>query len=169
MSLLPGPDGVFREERARPVGASPEVLWSCVAELGGEPGWYAANALWAVRSRLDRLLGGPGLRGRPDRPLRVGDPVDGWRVHSLEEGVALTLASEHRMPGYALMTYEVVAGAGPDSSVLVHRVEWHPDGLRGRLMWWLELPAHVPVMSSMVRGLGRAAEQGHAATVGARG
>jgi hypothetical protein len=160
MTLLPGPDGVFRERRARVVAAPPEVLWSCVADLGGEPGWYAANGLWAVRGLLDRLVGGPGMRGRPDRPLRVGDPVDAWRVQGIDEGRALTLRSEHRMPGRALLTHEVSGRAeDPDRSLLVQRLEWHPDGLRGRLLWWSELPAHVLVMSAMVRNLGREAER----------
>ena len=50
------------------------MTWSCVADLGAAPGWYAANHLWAARGRVDRWLGGPGLRGRPDRELRVAGP-----------------------------------------------------------------------------------------------
>lgn len=168
MTLLPDRDGVFRERRTREVAAPPDILWSCLADLGGEPGWYAANRLWAFRHLLDRLVGGPGLRGRPDRPLQSGDPVDGWRVDDMEEGRALTLRSEHRMPGTALLTHEVLArhdDAGRSRSMLVQRLEWRPDGLPGRLLWWSELPAHVPVMSAMVRGIGREAER-RAALVG---
>lgn len=169
MTLLPDADGVFRERRTRQVGAPPQVVWSCVADLGGEPGWYAANRLWAARHLLDRLLGGPGRRGRPDRPLRVGDAVDGWRVGQVEEGRMLTLVSEHRMPGTAVLTHEVRGAddAGPGRCVLEQRLDWHPDGLRGRLLWWLELPGHVPVMAAMARNLARAAERRQAALVAA--
>lgn len=60
MSVLPDGDGVFRERRTREVDASAEVLWSCVADLGSAPGWYAANRLWAFRHLVDGLVGGPG-------------------------------------------------------------------------------------------------------------
>lgn len=159
MSLLPDADGVFRERRTREVDASAEVLWSCVADLGGAPGWYAANRLWAVRHLVDGLVGGPGKRGRPDRPLRRGDPVDGWRVDDVQEGRSLTLRSEHRMPGHALLTHEVLTPVDGAGALLLQRLEWHPRGWAGRLMWWLELPAHVAVMSAMVRNLGRAASR----------
>lgn len=178
MSLLPGRDGVFRERRVLRVDAPVEVTWSCVADLGAAPGWYAANHLWAARGRVDRWLGGPGLRGRPDRDLRVGDPVDGWRVHDMLPGRSLTLVSEHRMPGSAWLTHEVgaaavgaaqrgssrgvaSAGAGPrgPGSVLEQRLEWHPRGWPGRLQWWSELPAHVLVMRAMVRRMAAEAER----------
>ncbi|WP_134771994.1 DUF2867 domain-containing protein [Ornithinimicrobium flavum] len=68
MRVLPGPDGAFRERRARTVEAPAEVAWTCVADLGGEPGWYAVDAAWRLRGVLDRALGGPGNRG--DRTAR---------------------------------------------------------------------------------------------------
>ncbi|SOC58398.1 DUF2867 domain-containing protein [Ornithinimicrobium cerasi] len=159
MTLLPDRDGVFRERRTVRVDAPVDVTWSCIADLGGAPGWYAANRLWALRGRVDRLLGGPGLRSRPDRALRTGDAVDGWRVHDIRHGRSLTLRSEQRMPGRAFLTHEAVAAPDGPTSVLEQRLEWHPDGWRGRLMWWLELPAHVLVMRAMVRGMGAAAER----------
>lgn len=131
MSVLPDGDGVFRERRTREVDASAEVLWSCVADLGSAPGWYAANRLWAFRHLVDGLVGGPGRRGRPDRPLRRGDPVDGWRVHDVQEGRSLTRRSEHRMPGHALLTYDVLTPVDGAGALLRQRLEWHPPGVGG--------------------------------------
>ena len=163
MTVLPDADGVFRERRTARVDAPAAVTWSCVADLGGEPGWYAVNRLWALRGRIDSVLGGPGLRGRPARELRPGDPVDGWRVESVRPGRALVLVSEHVLPGWARLEHEVQpAGTG---SLLVQRLAWHPRGRVGRLFWRLELLLHAVVMRAMVRGMAReAARRGRGAT-----
>jgi len=43
----------------------------------GRSGYYAANWLWRLRGRMDRLIGGPGLRrGRRDpEHLAYGEAV----------------------------------------------------------------------------------------------
>lgn len=159
--LTSDPDGVFRERRERAVRAPAATTWTCVADLGGDPGWYAANRLWWVRGLLDRALGGPGNRGRPSGSLGPGDPVDGWRVEEVEQGHSLTLVSEHRMPGTARMTYEVRVSGTPDAggSELVQRLAFHPRGRLGRLFWWAELPMHTVVMGAMVGRMAREAER----------
>ena len=152
--------GVVHERRVLPVEAPPEVVWSCVADLGAEPGWYAATGLWRLRFLLDGMLGGPGRRPRPDRPLRQGDPVEGWVVSAVEPGSALTLTSQLRMPGTAVLRHEV--SPDPDDrsrSRLLQDLTWGPDGAAGRLLWAVELPAHVVVMRAMVRGMAREAER----------
>ncbi|MFC5039656.1 DUF2867 domain-containing protein [Ornithinimicrobium kibberense] len=125
------------------------------ASPGAGLGW----CLWQVRGvLLDRVVGGPGNRGRPDRELRVDDPVDGWRVETVEPGRSLTLVSEQRMPGTARMTYEVHDSQGPDTdrSRLVQRLEFRPDGRLGQTFWWVELPAHKVIFRAMlVRMAGR--------------
>ncbi|MGC5585154.1 DUF2867 domain-containing protein [Ornithinimicrobium sp. W1665] len=159
--LTPDADGAFRERRERPVDAPATTTWTCVADLGGDPGWYAASRLWWVRGVLDRAVGGPGNRGRPDRELGVGDPVDGWRVEAVDPGRRLTLVSEQRMPGTARMTYEVdtpeAAGAG--RSRLVQRLEFHPVGRAGQAFWWAELPAHKIVFRAMLARMAGEAER----------
>ena len=62
-----------------------------------------------LRGGMDRLVGGVGLRrGRrhPDR-LRVGDPLDFWRVEALEPGHLLRLRAEMRLPGEAWLEWTV--------------------------------------------------------------
>lgn len=166
IGLLPDPDGAFRERRARDVDGPATTTWTCVADLGGEPGWYAANRLWWFRGLLDSAMGGPGNRGRPARELRAGDPVDGWRVEAVDRGRSLTLVSEHRMPGTARMTYEVQTSGSPvtGSSRLVQRLEFHPDGRAGTLFWWAELPMHKVVMGAMVARMVVEAERRAAAS-----
>lgn len=44
------------------VPASPEALWKVIEGIGGEHGWYSFPLAWAVRGRLDRIVGGVGLR-----------------------------------------------------------------------------------------------------------
>jgi hypothetical protein len=54
----------LREQRCR---ATPERLWRVVEGIGGEQGWYSFPLAWSVRGRLDRIVGGVGLRrGRRD-------------------------------------------------------------------------------------------------------
>lgn len=152
--------GVVHERRVLPVRAPRAVTWACVADLGGEPGWYAATWLWRLRFLLDGALGGPGRRTRPDRALRPGDPVDGWEVSAVAPGRALTLTSRLRMPGTAVLRHEVLPDPGDASrSQLVQDLGWRPDGLPGRLLWVVELPAHVVVMRAMLRGMAREAER----------
>lgn len=162
--------GVVHERRAVRVAAPAPLAWQCVADLGGPRGWYAANTLWRLRFRLDGLLGGPGRRPRPDRPLRVGDAVDGWVVSQVDPGRRLGLTSELRMPGTAVLTYEVVGDEGPGGGcVLVQHLHWRPRGVAGRVLWAAELPAHVLVLRAMLRGTAREAERRAAGAHRARG
>jgi hypothetical protein len=53
---------VFTDERSKLSLASVEALWSVIAGIGGENGWYSTPILWAIRGWADRLIGGVGLR-----------------------------------------------------------------------------------------------------------
>lgn len=149
----------MHERRVRLVAAPPHVVWDRVDGIGGEQGWYGADTLWRARLLLDRALGGPGARGRPARPLQVGDPVDAWDVAEVEPGRRLALRSRFRLPGTAELTYEVLDVGRPGTTLLVQHLRWVPDGLAGRALWALELPGHVVVMRAMLDGLARAAER----------
>jgi hypothetical protein len=152
--------GVVHERRELCVAAPPSVAWECVADLGGPQGWYAADRLWRLRFSVDGLLGGPGRRPRPHRPLRVGDAVDGWVVSEVDVGRALSLTSQLRMPGTAVLRYEVVPDpASGTRCLLVQRLRWRPRGLAGRLLWAVELPAHVLVLRAMLGGAAAEAER----------
>lgn len=164
------------EHRTRVVRASAARTWTVVEGVGGPAGWYAFTRLWRVRAALDRLAGGPGMRGRPDRPLRTGDVVDFWVVEAITPGRSLTLRAQMRMPGTARMTLTVTpdeAGDVPHPSdtdstdtastadcELEQVITFVPRGIPGRLYWSTQLPAHRVVFAAMLRGMARAAERG---------
>ncbi|MDZ4827591.1 MAG: DUF2867 domain-containing protein, partial [Actinomycetota bacterium] len=80
------------ECRARASTSAPAAdVFAVVCGIGGKRGWYVAEPLWSLRGGLDLLVGGIGLRrGRrhPDA-VRVGDPLDFWRVEAFEPGRGL--------------------------------------------------------------------------------
>ena len=151
------------EHRARSVAAPLPVVWETVLAIGGPGGWGTFEPAWRLRGRLDQVVGGPGMRGRPRRQLLVGDAVDLWCVDELSSGESLVLRSEARMPGTAWMRLQVMP-LSADRTLLTQDVIFEPGGpfgLPGRLMWFAELGAHKAVFASMVRDLARAAEQEH--------
>lgn len=144
---------VLQDVQEVEVAAPPEVVEAVVCGIGGDRGWPAGGWLWSVRGWMDRLAGGIGMRrGRrhPDR-LRVGDPVDFWRVEALEPGRLLRLRAEMRLPGEAWLEWRIEPrGAG---SVLHQRALFHPRGLAGRLYWVAVAPFHRLVFRPMAERL----------------
>jgi hypothetical protein len=158
------PSRAITEHRARPVAAPAGVVWDTVMSVGGPGGWGLLDPAWRLRGRLDEAVGGPGMRGRPRRRLKVGDAVDLWRVEELTPGEALVLRTEARMPGTAWMRLQVMP-LSAERTLLTQDVLFEPGGplgIPGRLMWFAELPGHKLVFASMVRDLARDAERRHA-------
>ncbi|MGX7826130.1 DUF2867 domain-containing protein [Actinokineospora sp. 24-640] len=157
----PGPPaadtpGVITSVRRLPVRAEPDALWRVITELGGQHGWHTIPGAFTARGALDHVLGGVGLhRGRPEE-LAPGDTVDSWTVVARAEH-ALTLVADLRMPGTAWLRLAALPGPTPEASVLEQTVTFAPDGLRGRLYWHLQKPAHELVFGTMAHGIARAA------------
>ena len=93
--LTPDADGAFRERRERAVDAPAATTWTCVADLGGDPGWYAANRLWQVRGVLDRA--------RTDDALTV---VAGGTADDSEGYFVRPTVIEGTDPGHEVFTTE---------------------------------------------------------------
>lgn len=151
---------LYTDLRSRPVQAGPATLWEVVEGIGGDNGWYSFPLAWAARGRLDRLVGGVGLRrGRRDaRRLRVGDSLDFWRVEEIEPGRLLRLRAEMRLPGLAWL--ELCVDRDADGTTRYRqRALFHPRGLAGHLYWWGVSPAHALVFGGMARNIARAAER----------
>jgi uncharacterized protein YbjT (DUF2867 family) len=138
--------------------ASAENLWRVVASIGGDTGYYFANPLWRLRGLMDRLAGGPGLRRGRRHPsdVRVGDTLDFWRVVSLEPGRRLTLLAEMRLPGAAVLEFEILPG--DRTSRLVMTARFHPAGLPGLLYWYALAVAHRQIFRRMPAAMARRAE-----------
>jgi uncharacterized protein YbjT (DUF2867 family) len=151
-------EGMLLERHVRQVDAPPHVVFQTCCALGGENGWPAGNLLWQLRGMLDRVVGGVGMRRgrRHPRELRVGDPVDFWRVEALEPDRLLRLRSEMRLDGHAWLQFTVrPEGAG---SRLEQTAFFDPHGLLGLLYWYSVLPFHLFVFPGMIRTLKLRAE-----------
>lgn len=151
-------EGMFLDRRVRSVKASPEQVFDAICSLGGEEGWPAGNALWQLRGLMDRAVGGVGMRRgrRHPRELRVGDPLDFWRVEALEAPNLLRLRAEMKLPGRAWLQFEV----RPDErgSRVEQTAFFEPRGVLGHLYWYLVIPFHRFVFPGLVNSLKARAE-----------
>ena len=147
------------DSRTVEVARAPLEAFRPVEEIGGDVGWYYGTWLWQVRGFLDLLVGGPGLRrGRRDpHALRVGEPLDFWRVEAIERGRLLRLRAEMKVPGRAWLQFEVVDG--DHGSVIRQTAIFEPHGLAGLLYWYALFPIHRLIFAGMLRGIARAAKE----------
>ena len=152
--------GMIVERRQRLVQASPEAVYRAFTSLGGDRGWLYADGLWRWRGRLDRLVGGVGLRRGRRHPgqLRVGDALDFWRVEAVVPQRSLRLRAEMKLPGRAWLEFE--AAAQGDGTTLLRQTAWFaPKGLSGVLYWYLLYPIHRAIFAGLLGALARQAEQ----------
>jgi hypothetical protein len=112
------------------------ALWRTVASLGGDRGDHFLNGPWQVRGCIDRLSDGMGRRQRRrhDGNPAVGDEIDFWRVFAVEPGHRLTLLAEMKLPGTAMVEYEVRA-LDEQRSPRVVTAYSHPAGAPGLACW----------------------------------
>lgn len=139
------------------VDVAPAVAFRPIQRIGGDAGWYAWNWLWQVRGWLDLLLGGVGMRRGRTSPttIRVGDPIDFWRVETFEPDHLLRLAAEMKVPGRAWLEFEVTGDA--TTSTIRQTATFDPVGLFGRAYWYALAPLHQLVFGGMLRGIAAAA------------
>lgn len=139
-----------RGERVeRTCEASAEAVWGVVSAIGGANGWYYANPLWNLRGLLDRFAGGVGRRRGRRHPseVRIGDALDFWRVVGVEPGRRLTLLAEMKLPGIAILEFEVApAGTG---ARIVTSAHFHPAGAAGLLYWYALWPIHKRIFAGL--------------------
>jgi uncharacterized protein YbjT (DUF2867 family) len=152
-------EGMFVNYRRVEVAAPPGSAFSKVQSLGGENGWLYWNPVWKLRGWFDRLLGGPGLRGRisvhpadrlPDGQLRVADVIDFYRVEHITDDT-LRMHAELKAPGEGWMEWKVTPYAG--GTLLEQTAFFMPKGLLGFLYWYLLNPFHRAVFDGLVRAL----------------
>lgn len=151
----------FEDRHEIHVDATPQEVFRAVCRIGGGNGWYAGDVMWRIRGFLDRLAGGPGLRrGRNDpEEIAYGDALDFWRVTGLEENRHLALRAEMKLPGEALLSFDIVSSDHEDGRTkLVQTACFQPRGLFGLLYWYAVLPFHGFVFRGMLEGIRREAE-----------
>jgi hypothetical protein len=144
---------LYEDVREVDTTASADDVWTAIERIGGDQGYYAADALWHTRGLFDRLVGGVGLRrGRRDPAhLEVGDAVDFWRVEERREGRLLRLRAEMRMPGRAWLEFTITPSAA--GCHVRQRAVFLPTGLAGHAYWWSVAPFHAFVFPVMLRGI----------------
>ena len=81
--------------------------------------------------------------------LRVGDPLDFWRIADVKEGETLLLCAEMRLPGQAWLEFRL--STEEDGTHVVQRAIFRPRGLAGRLYWWVLIPFHAIIFPGMLR------------------
>ena len=150
---------ILQDERIVDVAAPPEVLFDVVEGIGGERGYFVADALWGIRGLLDTVVGGVGkARGRRHpNELYEGEALDWWRVETLEEPHLLRLSAEMKVPGSAWLEWRVEPREG--GSRLEQRARMHPRGLWGRLYWYVLIPFHAVIFPKMAQRIAAAAEE----------
>ena len=148
-------EGFFIDHNCEKVDAPPPKVFRVISAMGGKNGWLYANWLWTLRGWLDRLVGGPGMRGRKDT-LKVGDILDCYRIEALEEGRLLRLHSELKVSGEGWMEWRVEVEDG------VTRVSqtgfFAPHGFWGFAYWIVLSPVHRLVFRGLIRAIVRRSE-----------
>jgi uncharacterized protein YbjT (DUF2867 family) len=149
---------VVSDVRGTTTVADPRAVWRAICRVGGARGWYSGRVLWWVRGFVDQLVGGPGLRrGRRDPDhLRVGEPLDWWRVTDVQPDRCLALHAEMRLPGEAWLEWTIEPEAG--GTRVVQTARFRPRGLFGRAYWYGVLPFHSLVFPGLLRGIVHDAE-----------
>jgi len=124
--------------------------------LGGDNGWLYANFLWKLRGYLDILVGGVGLRRgrRVSDELRVGDPLDFWRVDALVPDQLLRLRAEMKVPGKAWLQFEIIP-QGASEIRIIQTAFYEPKGLMGYLYWYVLYPIHRVIFQGMITAIAR--------------
>lgn len=147
-------EGCFRDHREMRIIGSTEKVLDNIWSIGGDRGWYYGNWLWRWRGRLDKLMGGVGLRrGRthPDQ-IHAGEALDFWRVLVADkERMRLLLFAEMKLPGEAWLEFQIVRR--PEGDYLRQMATFRPHGLGGRLYWYAVLPFHFFVFEGMAKGI----------------
>jgi len=151
-------EGMIIERRQRMVSASADEVYRSFSRLGGARGWLYMDWAWQIRGLVDRLCGGVGMRrGRRDpEALRVGDPMDFWRVETVEPGRLIRLRVEMLVPGRAWLEFKSLPQ--PDGQTLLTQTAFfEPKGLFGLLYWYALYPVHALIFSGLIRRIGEQA------------
>lgn len=146
--------GCFKDRKEVEIINNPEIVLDNIWSIGGERGWYYGNKLWSIRGFLDKLSGGVGLRrGRTNlNKLTSGDALDFWRVLVADrESKRLLLYAEMKLPGEAWLEFKIIQK--DNKQFLRQTATFRPNGLPGRLYWYLLLPFHFFVFDGMIRNI----------------
>lgn len=149
-------DALFVDRRSIELGSlNPAKVYRSFCSIGGEHGWFGYDWLWSIRGVIDKLLKGAGTnRGRRDpKELRIGDSVDFWKVVDLIPQERLLLFAQMKLPGKAWLEFEIHEGK------LIQSAYFYPEGVWGRLYWYLLAPLHSLIFANMAREIVKCAKE----------
>ncbi len=152
---------VFTDRRPVLIRAEPGPVFAAVVRIGGGNGWYAGDVLWRIRGWMDTLVGGPGLRRGRRHPINLefGEALDFWRVVGIEQRKSLSLLAEMKLPGTAMLQFDLAPGVDAGTTHLTMTARFRPRGLAGILYWYAVQPFHGVVFGGMLRGIRAEAER----------
>lgn len=141
--------------RAR-IRASADEVWQPISRIGGRTGWYFGNSLWRLRGLMDRAIDGVGLRRGRRHPseMGIGDALDFWRVLDLEVPYRLLLVAEMKMPGEALLDFQIAPVASGQVELQM-RSRFLPRGLGGFIYWYVLYPIHEWIFFGMLKSIAK--------------
>ena len=140
--------GVLKDEQRVQFEVPPDDVQNTIWSMGGSQGWLYMNWAWHLRGFIDKLAGGVGLRRGRTSPhhLREGDALDFWRVLIADsKHRRLLLYAEMKVPGEAWLEYKI------EDQTLIQTATFRPQGLLGRLYWYVLLPFHKLIFRGMAR------------------
>ncbi|RYY34361.1 MAG: SDR family oxidoreductase [Sphingobacteriaceae bacterium] len=120
--------------------------------IGGDRGWYYWDWIWGIRGFLDKVFGGVGSRrGRTSNmSISPGDVVDFWRVLLADKvHKRLLLYAEMKLPGEAWLEFKIVERN--QKKFLSQVATFRPNGVWGRLYWYLMWPFHLFIFNGMAK------------------
>ncbi len=85
------------------------------------------------------------------------DPLDFWRVASIDGGERLTLIAEMKLPGSAVLEISIAPREG--GSAVTLQAHFHPAGVLGLLYWYALWPIHRRIFEHLPRAIARRAEE----------
>ncbi len=138
--------------------APADRVWPVIQGIGGEKGWYYGGVSWIIRGALDRLVGGVGLRRGRRHPVELftGDALDFWRVVKVEAPKVLRLVAEMRLPGEAVLEFELSPLEGGRTELKQHS-RFLPRGLFGIMYWYMFYPFHQRLFKGMLSAIAKEA------------
>ena len=152
-------EGFFIEVHQIRLDTRPEALFRAFTRLGGKHGWLYLNSLWQLRGLFDRLLGGPGMRGRRDgESLNEGDKVDFYSVEALVPDRMARLRAELKAPGLGWMEWRVKPEPA-GGALFSQLVFFAPKGVLGFLYWYGLYPIHHLVFKGLFKQIKQKAGQ----------
>ncbi len=153
-------EGLSADDRFLEVKTRAEKVFETFSGIGGERGYFYANYLWNLRSFIDRLIGGIGMRRGRRHPdiIRQGEPLDFWRVERVIEGKLMHIRAEMRLPGKGWLQFESIP-KNDKTSILRQTAYFEPRGFMGNLYWHALYPIHRIVFAGLISEIKKKAEK----------